>query len=119
MREGTKTALLKEGQVDERIVDKAEAAIEEASPEERIRAGLEAAIEVAETDPAAARSALLKLRGDHEALARLEEWLGGEPRRTTFGLGAALQVAAAELGSATPDLRSRTPELLGWLEGDW
>lgn len=119
MREGTRTVLAKEGRIDEEIVKRAEAAVEEAPPAERVRAGLEAAIEIAETDPTAARSALTELRGDHESLARIEEWLGGEPRRTTFGLGAALQVAAGELASPQPDLRSRVPELLGWLEGDW
>jgi hypothetical protein len=119
MREGTRTALLAEGHLGEDFVKRAAAAVAEAPPEERIRAGLEAAIELAETDPAAARVALIELRGDHETLARVEEWLGGEPRRATFGLGAALQAAAGELASATPDLRSRLPELLRWLEGDW
>jgi hypothetical protein len=119
MREGTRTALLVEGHLDEEFVKRAAAAVAEAPPEERISTGLEAAIEVAETDPAAASAALIELRGDHEALARLEQWLGGEPRRATFGLGAALQVAAGELASAAPDLRGRLPELLRWMEGDW
>lgn len=119
MREGTRTAPLKEGWIDEEIVKRAEAAAEEAPRVERVRAGLAAAIEIAETDPAAARTALLKLRGDHAALTRVEEWLGGDSRRATFGLGAALQVAAGELASSAPDLRSRMPELLRWLEGDW
>lgn len=119
MQEGTRTALLKEGHLEEEIVKQAEAAVEEASPGERVRAGLEAVVEVAETDPAAARSALLELRGDHEALARVEEWLGGDPRRAAFGLGAALQVAVGELASPKPDLRGRMAELLIWLEGDW
>ncbi len=119
MQEGTRTALLVEGPLDEEIVKRAIAAIEEAPPEERVRAGLQAMIEVAETDPAAARSALSELRADHERLSRLEAWLGGDPARATFGLGAAIQVADAELGSALPDLESIAPELLRWLEGDW
>lgn len=119
MREGTRTALPLEGFLDEDFVKPAVAAVEAAPPAERIRAGLEAAIELAETDPAAARASLIELRGDHEALTRLEEWLGGEPRRATFGLGAVLQVAIGELASAAPDLRSHLPELLRWLEGDW
>lgn len=119
MREGTKTALLVEGRLDERIVDRATAAAEEAPPEHRVRAGLEAVIEAAETDPAAARSALHELRADHLRLSRLEAWLGGDPDRATFGLGAAIQLADAELASPDPDLDRLVPELLRWLEGDW
>jgi hypothetical protein len=119
MREGTRTALLVEGQLDEGIVKRAIAAVEEASPEHRVRVGLEAVIAEAETDPAAARSALRELRTDHLRLSRLEAWLGGDPDRATFGLGAAIQLAAAELASDTPDLDRLAPELLRWLEGDW
>jgi hypothetical protein len=119
VREGTRTALLAEGQIDEEIVKRATAAAEEAAPEGRIRAGLQAAIELAETDPAAARSALLDLRADHARLIRLEAWLGGDSERTTFGLGAAIQIAEAELSSPVPDLESLMPDLLRWLEGDW
>jgi hypothetical protein len=119
MREGTKTVLLVEGQLDEGIVKRAIAAVEEAAPEDRVRAGLEAVIAVAETDPAAARSALIEFRTDHAGLSRLEAWLGGNPTRATFGLGAAIQLAAAELAAPFPDLQSLAPELLRWLEGDW
>jgi hypothetical protein len=119
MTKGTRTALLVEGWIDEEFVKRAEAAAEAAPPAERVRAGLEAAIEIAETDPAAARSALIDLRGDHEALGRLEGWLGGEATRAAFGLGAALQVALTELAGEEPDLRGLLPELLRWLEGDW
>lgn len=119
MREGTKTALLAEGQLDEGIVKRAIAAAKEAPPEHRVRAGLEALIAIAETDPAAARSALRELRSDHRRLSRLEAWLGGDPDRATFALGAAIQVADAELASPIPDLDRLVPELLGWLEGDW
>src|SRR4029077_11070903 len=119
MREGTKTALLVEGQFDEVFVKRATAAAEEASPEHRVRAGLEALIETAEIDPAAARSALRKLRTNHLRLGRLEAWLGGDPDRATFGLGAAIQLADVELASAAPDLNGLVPELLRWLEGDW
>jgi hypothetical protein len=119
MGEGTRTALLVEGPLDEVIVERAVVAVEEAASEDRVRAGLEASIEAAETDHAAARSALLELRGDHERLERLEEWLGGDPQRATFGLGAAIQLAAAELALPEPDLYSLMPDLLHWLEGDW
>jgi hypothetical protein len=75
-------------------------------------------IETAETDPAAARSALHELRTDHLRLGRLEAWLGGDPDRATFGLGAAIQLADTELASPAPDLDRLVPELLRWLEGD-
>lgn len=119
MRESTRTALLEKGGLDEGIVKRAIAAAEEAPPEDQVRAGLEAVIDVAETDPAAARSALHELRADHLRLAQLEAWLGGDPDRATFGLGAAIQLADAELASPAPDLERLAPELLRWLEGDW
>lgn len=119
MREGTRTALLEEGQADEEFVKRASAAADGAPPDNRVRAGLEALIAMAEIDPAAARSALRKLRADHLRLGRLEAWLGGDPDRATFGLGAAIRLAEAELASASPDLGDAVPELLRWLEGDW
>jgi len=119
MREGTKTALLEKGAFDEGIVKRAVVVSEEAPPEDRVRAGLEALIEMAEIDPAAARAALRELRADHVRLAKIEAWIGGDPDRTTFGLGAAIQLADTELTSATPDLEALVPELLRWLEGDW
>jgi hypothetical protein len=119
MREGTRTALLEKGQLDEGIVKRAIVAIEGAPPGERVRAGLRAAIAEAETDPAAARSALHELRTDPHRLTALEAWLGGDPDRATFGLGAAIQLTAAELASEAPDLERIAPELLRWLEGDW
>jgi hypothetical protein len=105
--------------LDEVFVKRAIAAAEGAPPGHRVRAGLEALIETAETDPAAARSALRELRGDHARLGQIEAWLGGDPDRATFGLGAAIQLADAELSSPTPDLDTLAPELLRWLEGDW
>jgi hypothetical protein len=119
MREGTKTAPQKEGRLDEGFVKRALAAAEEAPPDDRVRAGLEALIDMAEVDPAAARSALRRLRADHFRLGRIEAWLGGDPDRTTFGLGAAIQLAGTELSGPEPDLDRLTPELLRWLEGEW
>ena len=119
MREGTRTALLAKEPQDEGIVKRAIAAAEQAPPEEQVRAGLEAVVAVAETDPAAARSALRGFRTDQARLSRLEAWLGGDPDRATFGLGAAIQLVDTELASAVPDLQSLVPELLRWLEGDW
>jgi hypothetical protein len=117
--EGTKTVLPIEGRLDKHIARRAIAAAQEAAPGDRVRAGLEASIEIAETDPAAARSALHGLRSDHLRLSRLEAWLGGDPDRATFGLGAAIQLADAELASLDPDLAKLLPELLHWLEGKW
>jgi hypothetical protein len=119
MREGTRTALLEEGRLDEEIVKRAAAAAEEAPPGLKVRAGLEVLIETAETDPAAARSALRAFRADHLRLNSLEAWLGGDPDRTTFGLGAAMQLVDAELASGAPDLEALVPDLLRWLAGDW
>jgi hypothetical protein len=119
MREGTKTAPLKEGQLKEGFVKRALAAVEEASPDDRVRAGLEALIGMAEVDPAAARSALRGLRADHLRLSRIEAWLGGDPDRATFGLGAAIQLAGAELSADEPNLTAIEQELLRWLEGKW
>jgi hypothetical protein len=119
MREGTRTALLEKGLFDEETVKRVIVATEEAPPEDRVRAGLEVLIDLAEADPAAARSALHKLRADHRRLGQIEAWLGGDPDRATFGLGAAIQLANAELASPTPDLERLVPELLCWLEGRW
>lgn len=119
MREGTRTAVPQEGQPDERFARRALVAAEEASPAHRVRAGLEALIVMAEDDPAAARSTLRQLRTDHRQLAHLEAWLGGDPDRTTFGLGAAIQLADAELSSPDADLHALVEELLPWLEGGW
>lgn len=119
MRESTRTAVLEEGRLDEGFVKRAIAAVEEAPPVHRVRAGLEALVVVAEDDPAAARSTLRGLRADHDRLAQLEAWLGGDPDRTTFGLGAAIQLADAALSSPDPDLDTLAEELLPWLEGNW
>jgi hypothetical protein len=119
MREGTRTALLEKGRFDEEAVKRAIAATEEAPPEDQVRAGLEALIDLAETDPVTARSALRELRADPLRLGQIEAGLGGDPDRATFGLGAAIQLADAELASPTPDLERLAPELLSWLEGEW
>lgn len=119
MREGMKTALLEKGRLDEGIVKQAEVAAEGAPPGSRVRAGLEVLIETAEADPTAARSALLEFRTDHARQSELEAWLNGDSQRTTFGLGAAIQLLDTELASETPDLEALVPELLRWLEGEW
>jgi hypothetical protein len=119
MREGTKSALLVEGRLDEEIVELAMSAAEEAPLGDRVKTGLGAVVAFAETDPAAARSGLSDLRANHAVLARLEACLGDRAERATFALGAAIQLALAELDSPRPDLRRRLPELERWLEGEW
>jgi hypothetical protein len=52
-------------------------------------------------------------------LARLEQCLDVSAERATFALGAALQLALAELALAEPDLRARMPEMERWLKGGW
>jgi hypothetical protein len=119
MREGTKTALIVKGSLDEGIVQQAIAAAEEAPFADRVSSGLGAAIAAAESDPCAARAALSKLRGDQRTLARLERCLGVSGKRATFGLGGAIQLALTELSMPKPDLRARRPELERWLRGRW
>jgi len=119
MTEGTETALLDKGRPDKAFAERATAATAAARPRQRIRAGLAALIEMAERDPAAARSALHHLRADHLRQSRLEAWLGGDPDRATFGLGAAIRLATAELATDQPDLAKIEPDLLRWLEGKW
>lgn len=119
MREGTRTAPLAEGRLDEEFVSRVIDAAEQAPLDGRIAAGLEAVIDLAETDPAATRSALCGLRGDRHSLERLEACLGDDGDRATLRLGAAIQVALSELASPSPDLRGRRLELTRWLEGRW
>jgi hypothetical protein len=120
MAESTGTVLLVEGRLNEGLIERAiGAAEEEPFSEDRVRAGLEAVVASAEADPDAARAALWELRGDHATLARLEACLGGSRERAALALGAAIQIAAAELASPDPDLRRRLPELARWLERDW
>ncbi len=90
---------------------------------DRIGVALELLVVLAEADPTAIGSALRRLRGDHAALARLEACLsaqtGASAERATLALGAAIQLAAAELASPAPDPRRRLPELALWLELGW
>jgi hypothetical protein len=117
MKEGTETALLDKGRLDGEFTRRAIAAAEAARPRHRVKAGLATLIGMAETDPVAARSALHALRIDHPRQSRLEAWLGGDPDRATFGLGAAIQLATTELAARAPDLARIEPDLLRWLEG--
>jgi hypothetical protein len=105
--------------LDKRTVERALEAAADSPPEDRIRNAVEAVIDAAEIDPEGTREALWWLRGDRATLERLEACLGMEARQATLALGAAIQLAAAELAFPCPDLRNRLPELLRWLEGAW
>lgn len=119
MEEGRELAVVLDSRLDERLVERVLSAAEEAPAEERLRAGVEAVVAIAELDPEGTNEALAVLRTDPVALERLEKGLGLSPKSATLALGAALQLARAELSSADPDLGSRLPELLRWLERAW
>jgi hypothetical protein len=86
------------------------------SSSEPVQAAIEAAVTMAEVDPEGARMALWRLQTDWETLAMMEERLGGEPTQAALRLGAAIQLARAELASPTPQLRDRLiPEMMEWL----
>jgi len=89
-----------------------EAADESTEP---VLGGVEAAIAMAEADPEGARAVLWRLQGDWETLERMAEEVGGEPTQAALRVGAAIQLARAELASPAPQLRRLLPELMGWL----
>jgi hypothetical protein len=119
MTEGRELAAVLDGSLDVRLVERVLGAAADAPAGESVRSALEAVVEIAEADPEETREALWALRGDAAALERLEKGLGLGAERATLALGGAIQLAGAELSSAEPDLRSRIPELLRWLEGGW
>jgi hypothetical protein len=119
MEEGRELAAVLDGSLDERLAKQILAAAEEAPARERIQAGVEAFVEAAEIDPEGTAAALAALRADATAQQRLERSLGLPEARATLALGAAIQLARAELAGPEPDLRRRSPELLRWLEGVW
>jgi hypothetical protein len=109
-----------ESRLDARVVERMlETTTVAAPPAERVRDAVETAVDIAESDPGGAREALWSLRGDPISLQRLEAGLQMSPERATLAIGAAIQIASAELASVAPDLRGRTDELLLWLEGAW
>jgi hypothetical protein len=115
MEEGRELAAVLDGRLVERVLS----ATEGGPPEDRVRAGVEAVVEIAELDPEGTRDALWALQSDPLAMHSLEQGLSLDSKRATLALGAAIQLARGELASADPDLRSRVPELLRWLEGAW
>jgi hypothetical protein len=108
-----------EDRFDEQQVQRMIASAASAPAEERVRDAVEKVIDMAEADPGGAREALWSLRGDCVSLERLEAGLAMSPERATLAVGAAIQLADAELASPAPDLRGRTDELLRWLEDAW
>lgn len=119
MTEGRAVSAVIDGRLDERMVERALEAAADAPPALQVRDAVAKAIDVAEADPAGAREALWSLRGDRVTMERLEAHLSLDTKRAILALGAAIQLADAELASPDPDLRSRAPELLCWLEGAW
>lgn len=117
MQQGRELVPVLEAGLDERLIERVLAAAAEAPSEERVRAGVEAVVDAAVLDPAGVREALGLLRANPAALRRLEDGLGLPPRRATLALGAAIQLARAELAGPEPDLGGRAAELLRWLEG--
>jgi hypothetical protein len=105
--------------LDERLVERAFESAAAGPPAERVRNAVKAVVDIAESEPGAAHDALCALRGDPATLQRLEAGLEMTPERATLALGAAIQLAVAELASPAPNLRSRSEELLCWLEGGW
>lgn len=116
MTESREPTMVVPAHLDERIAERAFEAGAAGPYAERIRNALDAAVETAQADLAGTREALWRLRRDHATLERLERCLGGDPRRATLAVGAAIQLAHEELSSPHPDLRARVPELLRWLE---
>jgi hypothetical protein len=119
MTEGRAVSAVVDGRLDERTVERALEATADAPPGLQIRDAIEKVIDAAEVDPAGMREMLWSLRGDRITMERLEAHLGLGAKRATLALGAAIQLAYSELASPEPDLRSRAPELLSWLEGAW
>jgi signal transduction histidine kinase len=119
MGEGRELSAVLDGSLDVSLAERVLAAAADAPAGEAVRAALEAVVEIAEADPEETREAIWALRGDAGALERLERGLDLSAERATLALGGAIQLAGTELSSPQPDLRSRMPELLRWLEGGW
>ena len=90
-----------------------EAAASSAQP---VQAYVETFVAMSESDPKGAYAALWRLQADWTTLKQLEEGLG-DPTQAALRIGAAIQLARAELASPAPQLRRRLPELMEWLDG--
>ena len=86
-----------------------------ARSDEPVQTCVEALVTMAELNPRGARAALWRLQRDWKTLKRLERGLGGDPTQAALRIGATIHLARAELGSTTPQLRRRLPEMMEWL----
>jgi hypothetical protein len=82
---------------------------------DQLQAGVEAIVALAEMNPESAREGLWRLQTDWRAWKLLVPHIGGGPDQAALRLGAAIQIARAELASPSPQLRRRLPELMEWL----
>jgi hypothetical protein len=82
---------------------------------DQLQAGVEAIVELAEENPQSAREGLWRLLADWKTRKLLEPYIGGDPDWAALRLGAAIQLARAELASSNPRLRRRLPEIMRWL----
>jgi hypothetical protein len=82
---------------------------------DQLQAGVEAIVAISEINPERAREGLWRLQTDWEAWKLLVPHIGGGPDQAALRLGAAIQIARAELASSSPQLRRRLPELMEWL----
>lgn len=119
MSDGREVTAVLDGRLDERLADRVLEAAAEAAPGERVHDAVAKVVEIASVDPEGTREALLALRANTDALSGLERELDLSPDRATLALGGAIQLASRELASEDPNLGSRAPELIRWLEGAW
>jgi hypothetical protein len=114
MRKSREALLIVPDRFYSNAVARAAAAADSSS--DPILAAIEAAVTMAEVDQEGARVALWRLQTDWETLAAMERRLGGEPTQAALKIGAAIQLARAELASPSPQLRQRLiPEIMEWL----
>ena len=119
MTEGRGVTGVVDGRLDERLVERTlEAAVRGTAGGPGPRGGRDHRRHRG-ARPDRNRAALWSLRANRDAVERLEASLGMSPVRATLALGAAIELARTELATPEPDLRSRMPELLRWLEGEW
>jgi hypothetical protein len=76
---------------------------------------VEAVVAIAEANPVMAREGLGRLQQDWRALQLLEPHVGGGSTQAALRLGAAIQLARAQLALPQPELRRRLLELMRWL----